>query len=106
MIRMLEARHAAELDERDEMIRMIEADRAAERARHAAERARHAAELDERDEMIRMIEADRAALDGDNKRLAASDRYHSSPHSPPRSGTWTAEYRRRKAIAARYARQA
>ena len=53
-----------------------------------------------------MLEADRAALDGDNKRLAASDRYHNSSHSPPRSGAWTAECRWRKAIAARYARQA
>ena len=68
------------------------------------ERAEHTAEIGERDERIKRLEADNATLAGDNKRLAASDACHNSPHSPPRTGTWTAEYHRKKAIEALHAR--
>ena len=74
--------------------------------RFASPEAGHAADLAERDERISMPEADRAALDGDSKRPAASGRHRNSSRPPPRSGTWTAEYRRKRAIEARYARQA
>ena len=105
-----------ELDEKDEQlaaangrIEELEAKLVEDQAGHAAEIKRreavHAAEIGERDERIRMLEAGNAALAADNKRLAASDACHNSPHSPPRTGTWTAEYHRKKAIEARYARQ-
>ena len=57
-------------------------------ARIGMPEAGHTAELAERSARIGMPEADRAAPNGDNKRLAASDRYYSNHHSPPRSGTW------------------
>ena len=87
----------------------LEAEREEDQAGHAAEIKRveavHASEIAERDERIKSLEADNAALAGDNKRLAASDACHNSPPSPPRSGTWTAEYHRKKAIEAIHARQ-
>ncbi len=64
----------------------LEAEREEDQAGHAAEIKRveavHASEIAERDERIKSLEADNAALAGDNKRLAASDACHSSPHSP------------------------
>ena len=67
--------------------------------------ATHAAEIAELTERIKMLEADKAALAGENKRLSASDAYHNNPHFPPRSGTWTAEYRRKKAVERLHARR-
>ena len=70
----------------------LEAKGEEDQAGHAAEiksmEAVHASEIAERDERIKSLEADNAALAGDNKRLAASDACHNSPHSPPCSGTW------------------
>ena len=98
----------ARVAECDRTIESLEALIEAMRAEHADEigriRAEHAAEIAERDERIRRLEADSEAMGDDNKKLAASDRYHNNPHSPPRSGTWAAEYRRRRAIEARHAR--
>ena len=105
-----------DLGEKDEQlaaansrIEELEAKLEEDQAGHAAEiksmEAVHASEIAERDERIRVLEADNAALAGDNKRLAASDACHNSPHSPPRTGTWTAEYHRKKAIEALHARQ-
>ena len=103
------AERDAQLEERGRRIASLEAELEAERARHAAEtlrrEAEHAARIAERDERIKRLEVDNEAMGDDNKKLAASDRYHNNPHSPPRSGTWAAEYRRRRAIEARYARQ-
>ena len=52
-----------------------------------------------------MPEADKAALAGENNRLSASGAYRNNPHSPPRSGTWTVECRRRRAVEALHARR-